>query len=257
MNEQITKALRAVGYPVTELPDGWIIKGEANPVLEALVEQGVKVAGIVTDPPWMDVGTAYPADLHGGAKSAVNRSGRQWSDILTLQMAYEKNFELLRAIGDERGAAAIFCGTISSAVFTRVAYDNWRHIKLCAWEKGAGRIAKPFAYLPEFVLFCHAKHPYEGSDISPAPSPVFRFPRVKPDQRAHPAVKPVELLEYLVRLTTPLGGIVLDCFAGSFSTMRAARNVGRRFICIEADGEFVARAIDKAQKEGTRRTLFA
>jgi len=42
----------------------------------------------------------------------------------------------------------------------------------------------------------------------------------------HPTVKPTDLMAWLVRLTTPPGGIVLDPFAGSGSTLVAAKREG-------------------------------
>jgi len=52
----------------------------------------------------------------------------------------------------------------------------------------------------------------------------------------HPTVKPLELMKYLCRLTaTPTGGVVLDPFAGSGTTLLAATAVGRACIGIERD----------------------
>lgn len=42
-----------------------------------------------------------------------------------------------------------------------------------------------------------------------------------PRKNFHPTCKPVDLMKYLVRLVTPKGGIVLDCFNGSGSTGKA------------------------------------
>lgn len=54
----------------------------------------------------------------------------------------------------------------------------------------------------------------------------------------HPTVKPTALMEYLVRLVTPPGGVVLDPFAGSGSTGKAAVRLGFRFVGIEIDAAF-------------------
>jgi DNA modification methylase len=54
----------------------------------------------------------------------------------------------------------------------------------------------------------------------------------------HPTVKPVDLMQWLVRLITPKGGTVLDPFLGSGSTGIAADREGFHFIGIEQDAEY-------------------
>jgi len=55
----------------------------------------------------------------------------------------------------------------------------------------------------------------------------------------HPTVKPVELMKYLIKMITPKGGIVLDPFAGSGSTLVAAKENGFGFIGIELTPEYI------------------
>lgn len=55
----------------------------------------------------------------------------------------------------------------------------------------------------------------------------------------HSTVKPIKLMEYLIRLITPPGGIVLDPFMGSGSTGVAAKNLGFEFIGIEMNEEYI------------------
>jgi site-specific DNA-methyltransferase (adenine-specific) len=56
----------------------------------------------------------------------------------------------------------------------------------------------------------------------------------------HPTVKPVELMRWLVKLVTPIGGTVLDPFTGSGTTGMASRYELREFIGIEREAEYVA-----------------
>ena len=55
----------------------------------------------------------------------------------------------------------------------------------------------------------------------------------------HPTVKPLALLEWLVELITPPGGVVLDPFAGSGTTLQAALNKGFTPIGIEQDADYI------------------
>jgi site-specific DNA-methyltransferase (adenine-specific) len=55
----------------------------------------------------------------------------------------------------------------------------------------------------------------------------------------HPTVKPTALMQYLIRLVTPEGGVVLDPFAGSGSTGKAAILEGKRFIGIELTADYL------------------
>ena len=55
----------------------------------------------------------------------------------------------------------------------------------------------------------------------------------------HPTVKPIALMEYLIKMVTQKGGIVLDPFAGSGSTLVAAKQNGYQYIGIEMTEEYI------------------
>lgn len=59
------------------------------------------------------------------------------------------------------------------------------------------------------------------------------------DGVAHPTVKPLSLMRWLVRLVTPTGGTVLDPFAGSGTTVEAALLEGFSVIAIEREAEYL------------------
>jgi len=83
------------------------------------------------------------------------------------------------------------------------------------------------------------------------------FESTKARQNTHPTVKPISLMRYLVKMVTPPGGIVLDPFTGSGSTLIAAAEEGMKFIGIEREDEYVKIARSRvgvaAERAETRR----
>jgi adenine-specific DNA-methyltransferase len=73
----------------------------------------------------------------------------------------------------------------------------------------------------------------------------WRFPTVLPHYGKHPCEKPLLLLEYAIEATTRPGALVLDACAGSGSTLRAAKNVGRQSIGIELDERWCRQMIGR------------
>lgn len=76
----------------------------------------------------------------------------------------------------------------------------------------------------------------------------------------HPTVKPVDLMQWLVRLVTPKGGLVLDPFAGTGTTGEAAWREGMRAVLIEREDEYrsdIARRMRLANSPSARAAAVA
>jgi len=71
-------------------------------------------------------------------------------------------------------------------------------------------------------------------------------PRV--DGIAHPTVKPLDLMQYLVRLVTPPGGTVLEPFAGSGTTLEACIVEGFKCVGIEITDEYLPLIMQRITK---------
>jgi site-specific DNA-methyltransferase (adenine-specific) len=78
---------------------------------------------------------------------------------------------------------------------------------------------------------------WSSGDQSPG---TFQSPNTdRKNENFHPTVKPTALMQYLCRLVTPRGGVVLDPFMGSGSTGKAAMREGMSFVGIELDERYV------------------
>ena len=73
------------------------------------------------------------------------------------------------------------------------------------------------------------------------------------DGTAHPTVKPVTLMRWLVRMVTPPGGTVLDPFVGSGTTLEAAVLEGFNAVGIEREADYlplIHARLDRATDNG-------
>ncbi|MEZ4512954.1 MAG: site-specific DNA-methyltransferase [Chloroflexota bacterium] len=99
-----------------------------------------------------------------------------------------------------------------------------------------------------------------------SPTNLLEFGFQKDEERIHEAQKPLELIEYLIKLTTLEGQVVLDPFMGSGTTAIAAKRLRRQFIGFEANEEFYRASINRLETTATgtisnlplfQKTLFS
>jgi site-specific DNA-methyltransferase (adenine-specific) len=72
--------------------------------------------------------------------------------------------------------------------------------------------------------------------------------RPRDDQVAHPTVKPLDLMAWLIRLVTPPGGLVLDPFAGSGTTAEACIIEHYKCITIEREATYLPLIVARLTK---------
>lgn len=63
----------------------------------------------------------------------------------------------------------------------------------------------------------------------------------------HDCQKPVALLRFLIELTTKPGHIVFDPFAGSGSTLVAAKSIRRGYLGLDLDDDYVQIGLDRLE----------
>jgi site-specific DNA-methyltransferase (adenine-specific) len=120
--------------------------------------------------------------------------------------------------------------------------SRYFYVKNClVWDKrvhGCGDLKRDYAHQHEFVLYCWMDSQSGRALRPPRPSNVLPFMRVTPSQKVHPTEKPVGLLLYLLEKSVSPGDLVADPFAGSGTTLLAARELGCRWWGCEIDADY-------------------
>ena len=130
-------------------------------------------------------------------------------------------------------------------------------VKNCLiWLKnnhGCGDLNGSYAPQYEMIIFAvKGRRALNG----PRDSDVLACDNVPSADRLHPTQKPVELLRRLLRQSCPPGGIVLDPFAGSGSTLLAAYLEGFHFLGFEKDPKWHAIALQRLSAARSQQRLL-
>lgn len=182
---------------------------------------------ILTDPPYL--------------VNYRSRDGRTIAGDITsewLEPAFKEMFRLLK-----RNSFAI-------------CFYGWNHVDkfMSAWRKAGFRIVGHFVFAKHYasrIGFAESRHECAYLLAKGNPDrPTTILPDVMPwgkytGNRLHPTQKPLEILLPLIRSYSNIGDIILDPFAGSGSTLLAARQLGRSWIGIEMDQTYHNNAINR------------
>jgi len=211
-----------------EIKENSIIHGDSLTVLREMASESVDA--IVTDPPY---GINYVSQT--GARIQNDKSPFIW-------FLYDA-FRVLKSGSSGQGTIVCFTRWDVQQVFIDAMKLAGFQVKSeVIWDKvyhGMGDTKAAFAPTHENIIFAiKGKYAFPGH----RPKDVFTFPKINSSQMIHPTEKPVGLLADLITAVTKPGDLILDPFAGSGSTLVAAKKTGRRFIGIELDDEYYGKA---------------
>lgn len=176
--------------------------------------------------------------IHG--VGAVNIDGCRVNGRHPANLIHDGSPEVVAMFPAKAGAAAPVKGTEPSGV-TKDIYGKFNGRTLGTFFNDEGSAARFFHQFPlSDEDYAHAiAVGVIGEDRGAAL--IYNGKAGKADRAgsSHPTVKPIALMQNLIRHITPPGGIVLDPFAGSGTTAEAARREGFDCILMEAETEYV------------------
>ena len=226
-----------------------LYQGDCLEIMDKLIEKGVKVDAIITDPPY---GT----------------TACKWDTVIPFDEMWDRLNKLIK----DNGAIVLFG---SEPFSSKLRCSNLKNYKYdWVWNKklaGNGILAKkqPLKihenvivfnskiYIPQMTTGKLRKKLTNNPKISeinggdgvkratetfndqyyPTSIQEFSMANLRRN-RLHPTQKPVDLLEYLIKTYTNENEIVLDFTMGSGSTGVACINTNRKFIGIELDDNY-------------------
>lgn len=226
-------------HPYFEDGDVALYLGDMREILPSL---DVRADCVVTDPPYAETSLEWDRWPAGWPALAADVTDSMWC-FGSMRMFLDRGQE----------------------------FTGWRMSQDIVWEKhnGSGFAADRFKRVHEFAVHWYQgawaqvyKNPQHTMDATPRSVRRKQRPphtgqidassyvsvdggprltrsvlkvRSMHGRAIHPTEKPLGILDPLIRYACPPGGLVLDPFAGSGSTLDAARSAGRRAIGIEAN----------------------
>ena len=227
-----------------------LYNGDCLEVMDKLIEEGVKVDCILTDPPY---GT----------------TACKWDTVIPFDEMWSRLNKLIKP----NGAIVLFGSEPFSSTLRMSNIKNYKYDWIWEKEQGTNQLnakkmplrnsenisvfyKKQCIYNPQFkkgIPYKADRCTYSkniestyGKQVNKVitvneghryPLTIIKFNR-ELKNRCHSTQKPVKLMEYLIKTYTNENEIVLDFTMGSGSTGVACANTGRKFIGIELDKNY-------------------
>ena len=245
-----------VVHPITRKGDIWLLGkhrlmcGDSTMIddVEKLMN-GENADLVFTDPP-------YKIQTKGGTKSDLSQSLKKQGESIEFIADFDPAdfLNVLPIVFNKNMNAYIFCNKELLPDYLLWARDSGYSFNVLIWRK-PNAIPIGDSHRPDIeYLILFRKNAIWNNGLKEVNySRCLEFGREK---GLHPTMKPVELIENEVKISSNLNSPVLDFFNGSGSTMIACEKSGRRYFGIELEGKYCDVTIKRwEQYTGKKATL--
>lgn len=236
-----------------------LFNGDCLEVMDKLIEEGVKVDAVITDPPY---GT----------------TACKWDVVIPFEEMWKRLTQITKddgaivLFGSEPFSSLLRCSNLKMYKYDWVYHKSQatnflnakkqplrNHENVMVFYKRQPTynpqmtVGKPYVTISggcsnsvtDDVTICRGGYKTVNEGVR---YPLSVLPRMNVENSLHPTQKPVRLLEYLVSTYTNEGDTVLDFTMGSGTTGVACANLKRNFIGIDKDTEYFEIAYERIKK---------
>lgn len=235
-----------------------LYNGDCFDILDKLIDKGVEVKLILTDPPYLhNKGGGKTHGTEGKSKIANSPMFNFNSPMMKDMSSFGENevnsfLDKCKKLMDKMNCY-IFCNDTLIPYYLNWALKNKKKYTILTWEKpltilNRNRFSQNLEYivriydngtslnLLDLETYPHKKEYYSKNR---------KMSQVRGKEKLHPVQKPIDYLIGLIELSSNEGDIVLDCFMGSGSTGVACKMLNRQFIGIEKVEEYFDISVDR------------
>lgn len=200
--------------------------------VEALMD-GEKADMVFTDPPYNTGMKAKPGSTRLTHFFDDDFTDEQWSDLLN-------GFMASAFISMKDNAAAYIClDWRRSHELVPVIKNHFHFSNLIVWDKMVHGLGSDYKYTHEFIHVCKKGKPELATNQGDKDyQDVWRIQRKMGRDEEHATKKPVEIVERAIYHASKPGGLVLDLFGGSGSTLIACEKTNRNCFMMELDPKY-------------------
>ena len=238
--------------PYFESKDFCIYNGDSLALIDALEDNSIDV--VFADPPYF-LSSGRKMDIAG---RHVHFEKGIWDRTRSKEEIDQFNNKWIQAVQSKiKDNATIWISGTFHNIFSveRLLIDNgFKIINLISWQKSNPRDivdGQHLTFSTEIIVWArkslHGKH-YYNHDLmvqlngGKPLTDVWKIPTIGSWEKTcgyHPTQKPLRLLYRIILASSHEGDIIFDPFAGSCTTGIAANLLGRKFIGIEQNKEFL------------------
>lgn len=214
----------------------------------------VKADIAVTSPPYNTLPTEHaPSGLHAERMSGVNKWIKKSSEGYADSKPEKEYQDWLRGIVDSLIVSCSGLVWINHKIRYRdgeavhpIRFLPYKIYAEIIWDRGGSMALNCKRYAPSHEIIIGFGTPHYWDDSENMTMSVWRIAPERSEN--HPCPFPEIIPRRLITSSCPTGGVVLDPFAGSGTTGRAAKDLGRRCIMIEKEEKYCKIAAERMRQ---------